>query len=50
MIIKKIKIGIKDLKTALNEFAAKADAIERGETVKKETGVISQALRRSGRY
>jgi predicted transcriptional regulator len=39
MRIKKIKIGIKDLKTALRGFAERADAIERGETVKKETGV-----------
>lgn len=30
MRIKKIKIGIKDLKTALREFAESADAIERG--------------------
>ncbi|MEW5745394.1 MAG: hypothetical protein AB1805_08170 [Nitrospirota bacterium] len=39
MKVKKIKIGIKDLKTALNEFAEKAKAIERGEKVKKETGL-----------
>lgn len=39
MKIKKIKIGIKDLKTALNEFAARAEAIERKETPKKESGV-----------
>ncbi len=39
MRIKKIKIGIKDVKTALKEFAEKAEAIERGEKVKKETGV-----------
>ena len=39
MKIKKIKISIKDLKTALNEFAGRAEAIERGEKVKKETGV-----------
>src|SRR5574340_763562 len=39
MRIKKIKIGIKDLKTALKEFAERADAIERGKTAKKEAGV-----------
>ncbi len=39
MRIKKIKIGIKDVKTALKEFAERAAAIERGEKVKKETGV-----------
>lgn len=39
MRVKKIKIGIKDVKTALKEFAEKAEAIKRGETVKKETGV-----------
>jgi len=39
MRVKKIKIGIKDLKTALQDFADKAEAIERGEKVKKETGL-----------
>ena len=39
MRVKRIKIGIKDVKTALKEFAEKAEAIERGKTVKKETGV-----------
>lgn len=39
MRIKKIRIGIKDLKTALKDFAEKTEAIERGEKVKKETGV-----------
>jgi len=39
MRIKKIKIGFKDVKTALAEFAERAEAIERGEKVKKETGV-----------
>jgi len=39
MRVKKIKIGIKDLKTALRDFAGKAEAVERGEKVKKETGL-----------
>ena len=39
MRVKKIRIGIKDVRTALNEFAERAEAIEKGEAVKKETGV-----------
>jgi len=39
MRVKKIKIGIKDLKTALEDFVKTGEAIERGEKVKKETGV-----------
>lgn len=39
MRIKKIKIGIKDLKTALNDFVKTGEAIERGEKVKRETGL-----------
>ena len=39
MKVKKIKIGIKDVKTALREFAEKAEAIERGEKARKESGV-----------
>lgn len=39
MRIKKIKIGIKDLKTALEDFVKTGEAIERGEKVKKESGV-----------
>lgn len=34
MRVKKIKIGIKDLKTALNEFVKTGKAIERGERLK----------------
>jgi len=44
MRIKKIRIGIKDVKTALKEFAEKAEAIERGKKVKKETGVYFTSL------
>lgn len=39
MRVKRIKIGIKDLKTALADFVKTGEAIERGEKVKKETGV-----------
>lgn len=39
MRIKKIKIGIKDLKTSLNDFVKTGEAIERGEKVKRETGL-----------
>ena len=38
MRVKKIKIGIKDLKTALDDFVRTGEAIERGEKVKKEAG------------
>ncbi|NOZ68214.1 MAG: hypothetical protein GXP46_02985 [Deferribacteres bacterium] len=39
MRVKKIKIGIRDLKTALDDFVETGEAIKRGEKVKKETGV-----------
>lgn len=39
MKVKKIKIGIKDLKAVLDDFVGTGKAIERGEKVKKETGV-----------
>jgi len=39
MRVKKIRIGIKDLKTALDDFVKIGEAIERGERVKKEKGV-----------
>jgi predicted transcriptional regulator len=40
MKVKRIKIGIKDLKTALNDFVNTGEAIERGEKVKRgSTGV-----------
>lgn len=39
MKVKKIKVGIKDVKTALDEFVAVGEAIERGEKAKKELGV-----------
>ncbi|MBI4823097.1 MAG: MarR family transcriptional regulator [Nitrospirae bacterium] len=39
MKVKRIKIGIKDLKTVLDDFVKTGEAIERGEKVKKETGL-----------
>lgn len=39
MRIKKIKIGIKDVKTALDDFVKTAESIKQGRKVKKETGV-----------
>ena len=39
MRVRKIKIGIKDVETTLNEFVKTGEAIERGEKVKKETGI-----------
>ncbi|MDA8215967.1 MAG: hypothetical protein M0Z64_11940 [Nitrospiraceae bacterium] len=39
MKIKKIKIGIKDVKTALDDFVKTGEAIERGERVKAEKGL-----------
>ena len=44
MKVKRIKIGVKDLKTALDEFVKTGEAIERGEKVKKETGVYFTSL------
>jgi predicted transcriptional regulator len=38
MNVKKIKIGIKDMQSILDDFVKTGEAIERGETVKKETG------------
>ena len=39
MKIRKVKVGIKDLETVLNEFVETGRAIEKGKTVKKEKGV-----------
>jgi len=39
MRVKKIKIGIKDLKTVLDEFVKTGEAIEKGKMPKKETGI-----------
>ena len=39
MKVRKVKIGIKDVETLLNEFADAAGAIEVGKKVKQERGV-----------
>ncbi len=39
MKIRKIRVGIKDLETALNEFVETGRALEKGKHVKKEKGV-----------
>jgi len=39
MKIRKVRVGIKDLKTALNEFVEIGKAVEEGKPVKKEKGV-----------
>ena len=44
MKIRKIRIGIKDIKTALDEFVKTGEAVERGEKVKKETGLYFTSL------
>lgn len=44
MRVKRIKIGIKDIKTVLDDFVKTGKAIERGEKVKKETGVYFTSI------
>lgn len=39
MRVKRIRLGIKSVKKALEDFVKTAEAIERGEKVKKEVGV-----------
>jgi predicted transcriptional regulator len=39
MIVRKVKIGIKDVETLLNEFADAAESVEAGAKVKHERGV-----------
>ncbi|MBF0398782.1 MAG: hypothetical protein HQK78_18540 [Desulfobacterales bacterium] len=39
MKVKNVRIGIKDVKTALDDFVKTAEAIERGEEVKKKRGI-----------
>lgn len=39
MKIRKVRVGIKDLETVLNEFVETGKALEKGKTVKKEKGV-----------
>src|SRR4030066_2395166 len=44
MKLKKVRIGIKGVKEALEDFAKTAEAIERGEKVKKEKGVYFESI------
>ena len=44
MKLKKVRIGIKSVKGALEDFARTAEAIERGEKVKKEKGVYFESI------
>ena len=44
MKVKKVKIGIKSLKEVLENFAETAEAIERGENVKKRRGIYFENL------
>lgn len=41
MRVKKVKVGIKDIKTSLHDFVRTCKAIDRGDKVKKETGDYS---------
>ncbi|HBO83643.1 MAG: hypothetical protein A2073_03615 [Deltaproteobacteria bacterium GWC2_42_11] len=44
MKVKKVKIGIKNLKEVLEDFARTAEAIERGEKVKRRRGYYFENL------
>lgn len=44
MKVKKVKIGIKSIKRVLEDFARTAEAIERGEKVKKEVGIYFENI------
>src|SRR3990167_11366087 len=44
MKVKKVKIGIKSLKEVLEDFAETAEAIERGEKVKRRRGYYFENL------
>jgi len=44
MKVKRVRIGIKDLESALDDFVRTAEAIERGEKVRKRTGVYFTSL------
>jgi len=39
MKIKKVKVGIKDIQTALNEFVETGKSLQKGNIIKKDTGV-----------
>lgn len=40
----RVKVGIKDIQTALNEFVTTGERLRRGERVKKESGVYFTSL------
>lgn len=42
---RKIKVGIKSVKSILNDFLKTGEAIERGEKIKKETGTYFTSLK-----
>jgi predicted transcriptional regulator len=44
MKVRKIKVGIKSVKSILNDFVKTGEAIERGEKVRKETGTYFTSL------
>lgn len=44
MRVKKVKLGIKSLKEGLQDFVKTCEAIERGEKVKKESGVYFENM------
>jgi predicted transcriptional regulator len=44
MKVKRVRIGIKDLESALDDFVRTAEAIKRGEKVRKRTGVYFTSL------
>jgi predicted transcriptional regulator len=44
MRVKKVRIGIKNMQTAMDDFVRTAQAVERGEKVKKTTGVYFTSL------
>ncbi|MBI5237106.1 MAG: winged helix DNA-binding protein [Deltaproteobacteria bacterium] len=44
MKVKRVKIGIKGVREALDDFVKTAKAIERGEKIKKEKGVYFEGI------
>ncbi|MBI4715326.1 MAG: hypothetical protein HY760_05230 [Nitrospirae bacterium] len=44
MKVKKVKIGIKGVKEALADFVKTGEAIERGESVKREKGLYFESI------
>ena len=50
MRVKKVKVGIKDIKTSLNDFVRTCEAIDRGEKVKRNGGLLYEFLRHSEKH